>query len=75
MKRILAVAVLAGTVLTGCAVVPAYEPVAYGPPAAYGYGPAPVVVAPAPAVVVRPAFYGSLSYYHGPRHGWHGGWH
>jgi len=59
-KAMIAVLIFAG--LAGCAVVPAYDaPVAYAPP--------PVAYAP-PAVVVRPYFYGGVSYYGG--RGWHG---
>jgi hypothetical protein len=54
-KAMLAVLAFAG--LAGCVVVPAYD-------APVGYA------APPPAVVVRPYFYGGVSYYGG--HGWRG---
>ena len=54
MKKILTIAVAVSTLgLAGCVAVP------YGDPYGYGYG----YVAPAPAVVVRPGYYGRYSYY------------
>ena len=59
MKKVLMVAVAVSALgLAGCAVVPAYEAqVVYTPP---------IAVVAAPAVVVRPYFYGHYSYYRGP---------
>jgi hypothetical protein len=81
MKPITILSCILFFALTGCAVYPTYDNVAYATPTysagvAYGYAPAPVYAPP--PVYVRPApYYGGIyyhrGYYGGHRHGGH--WH
>jgi hypothetical protein len=58
MKRLIPL-LIATSILTGCMVVPAYGPPAYGEVDIY---------ATPPAVVVEPSFYGRFNYYDGHHH-------